>query len=177
MPILLGILAGVGAIIIFIIRTNAAAQAARELGEAAAEAKGFLRRKRWKSQTNTDQIRNIEDPRLSAAVMMCALAKSDDDLSAREVSTIVDLLRENLELSPAEADEMLAQARRMTRDMGDLGTILRRATPPIQAGCTPEQKSELLEMLTTVATADGPIDAIQQDAMDRLRRDFDPDRR
>jgi len=72
MPFILGILAVLGAIVIFIIRANQAAQAARELGEVASEAKGFLRRRRWKSKTITDQIRAIEDPRLAAAVMMCA---------------------------------------------------------------------------------------------------------
>lgn len=177
MPFILGALAVLGAIVFFVIRANQAAQAARELGEVANEAKGFLRRRRWKSKTNTDQIREIDDPRLAAAVMMCALAKSDDDLSESEVTAILDQLGGPLALAPADAEEMLAQARWLTREMKDLGAVLHRATPHINAHCTAPEKAELLDMLIAVTEVDGPIDAIQQDALDRLRRELDLNQR
>lgn len=177
MPFILGILAVLGAIVIFVIRANQAAQAARELGEVASEAKGFLRRRRWKSKTITDQIRAVEDPRLAAAVMMCALASSDGDLSESEVTAIQDQLMGALELAQDDCAETLAQARWLTRDMKDLGTVLHRAAAPIKAICTVQEKTELLEMLTAVAEVDGPMDAIQQDALDRLHRELDLNQR
>lgn len=172
MPFILGLLALLGGIAFFVIRANQAAKAARELGEVASDAKSFLRRNRWKAQTNTDQIREVDDPRLAAAIMMCALAKSDADLSASERDAILDQLKGTLELSNTEAEETLAQARWLTRDMKELGTVLHRVSPSIKANCTAHQKTELLDILHAVAEADGPIDTLQQDAIDRLRREL-----
>jgi len=172
MHFILGHLAALAGIAFFIIRAINAARAARELSGAASEAKGFLRRRRWQAQTNTDHIRDIDDPRLAAAVMMCALAKSDDDLSANERDTILDQLKGKPGLSNTEAEEMLAQARWLTRDMKELGTVLHRASPPIKAYCNAQEMTQLLDMLTVVARADGPIDELQQDAIDRLHREL-----
>lgn len=61
--------------------------------------------------------------------------------------------------------------------MKDLGTVLHRAAAPIKANCTVQEKAELLEMLTAVAEVDGPMDAIQQDALDRLHRELDLNQR
>ncbi len=168
MPFILGLLAVLVAIGVFVIRANRAAQTARDIGEAASEARKFLRRSSWNAQTNTDQIKSIEDPRLAAAVMMCALAKSDADLSESEANAILNQLKGPLALSHTDAEEMLAQARWMTRDMKDLGTLLHRAAPPIQANCNAQEKNKLLDMLLTVSEADGPMDTLQQDAVDRL---------
>ena len=99
------------------------------------------------------------------------------DLTEREVNAIVDQLEGTLALSPADAQEMLAQARWLTREMKDLGTVLHRAAPHINDDCTAQEKAELFDMLTAVGQADGSIDEIQQDALDRLRRDLGLNRR
>ena len=177
MHILLALLSAAGAIAFFIIRANYAAQAARDLGDAASEVKGFVRRSRWKRRTNVDQVRAIEDPRLAAAAMMCALAKSDGDLSEAEVAAILDQLRETLALNDTEAQEMLAEARWLTNDMKELSALLRRASRPIKDHCTAEERAELLAMLATVAESDGPTDPLQQDAIDRLRQELGLDGR
>ena len=172
MAFLVAILGALGVVAFFVIRANQAAKAARELGDLAADAKGFVRRNRWKSKANVDQLRDVEDARLAAAVMMCALAKSDGDLSEREVTAIQEQLTGPLALTAGEAEEMLAQARWLTPDMGDLNALLHRVISPIQANCTPTEKGDLLDMLGAAAAADGPIDAIQQNALDRLREDL-----
>lgn len=172
MHLVAGILGAIGTIVYLIIRANQAARAVQELGAVASDTKSFWRRSRWKSKAHVDQIRAIKDPRLSAAVMMCALAKSDGDLSEREATVIRDQLKGPLGISETDADEVLTQARWLTRDTQELSTTLRRASPPVQASCTAEEKGELMDMLTTVAEADRSIDALQQDALDRLRREF-----
>lgn len=177
MPFILGFFAVVGTIIFFIIRLNRAARAARDLAEMASEAKGFLRRRDWNSQTNTDQIRDIEDPRLAAAVMMCALASADADLSEREVNVILEQLTGPLDIDSNGATEMLAQARWLTRDMKDVNTVLHRAAPPVQANCTGQEKAELFDMLIAVSEADGPSDTIKEDALDHLHRELGLSRR
>lgn len=177
MHIVAGILGVIGVIAFFIIRANQAARAVRELGEVAADTKSLWRRTRWKSKSNVDQIREITDSRLAAAVMMCAMAKSDGDLSEREVKVILEQLRGPLGISESDADEILTQARWLSRDTHELSAALRRAARPVHELCTAEEKGELLDMLTAVGEADKPIDTLQQDALDRLRHELGVDKR
>ena len=107
MHLVAGLLGAIGTIAFFIIRANQAAHAVRELGAVASDTKSLWRRTRWKSKKNVDQIRAIRDPRLSAAVMMCALAKSDDDLSEREVNVIFEQLKGPLQIPETDAHEVL----------------------------------------------------------------------
>lgn len=172
MHILLALLSALGAVAFFVIRANYAAQAARDLGDAATEVKGLVRRSRWKRRTKVDHIRAVRNPRLAAAVMMCAMAKSDGDLSQCEVAAILCQLRGPLGLADAEAKEILAEARWLTGDMKELSAMLRRASTPIQALCSDDERAELIQMLTAVAEADGPANDIQRDALDRLRREL-----
>ena len=172
MHIVLGVLAALGAIAFFIIRANHAAQATRELGEAAADAQGFFRRLFWRRQTNVDLVRTNEDPRLAATIMMCAIAKSDSDFTGREGEVIRERMASMLELRGREAEEIFAHARWLTNDMKDLSALLRRASKAIETSCTADEKAELIEMLGTVAGADGAISDIQRDAIERLQREL-----
>ena len=172
MHIVLGVLAALGAVAFFIIRANHAAQATRELGEAAADAGGFIRRAFWRRRTNVDLVRAIEDPRLAATVMMCAVAKSDGDFTEREGEVILERMASMLELEGAEADEMLVHARWLTNDMKDLSAFLRRAAKAVETRCTAAEKAELIELLGVAAAADGAVSDIQRDAIERLQRDL-----
>lgn len=176
MHIVLGILAALGAVAFFIIRANHAAQATRELGEAAAEAQGFFRRMFWRRRTNVDLVRANEDPRLAATVMMCAVAKSDSDFTEREGEVILERMAGMLELEGAEAEEMLAHARWLTNDMKDLSAFLRRAAKAIETDCNAAEKAGLIEMLGTVAAVDSAVSDIQRDAIQRLQRELGLDR-
>ena len=98
MHIVLAAISAIGALAFFIIRANHVAQASRELGEAAGDAKGLFRRFLWRRRTNVDLIRKIDDPRLAATVMMCAMAQSDGHLTEPEKAVILTQMRGALEL-------------------------------------------------------------------------------
>ncbi len=168
MHIVLAALSALGALAFFIIRANHVAQAGRELGEAAGDAKGLFRRFFWRRRTHVDLIRKIDDPRLAAAVMMCAMAQSDGHMTEAEKSAILERMRGPLELEQAEAVEIFAHAHWLTGDMKELSSLLRRASKPILERCTATERAGLIEMLSQVAAADGAASAIQRDAIERL---------
>lgn len=169
MHIVLGILAAVGVIAFWIMRANQAAQASRELGEAVGDASGAVRRFFWRRRTQVDPIKQIEDPRLAATAMMCALAQSDSLLTDRERQVILEQMAHYLEVGGQAAEEMFAEARWLTKEMRDLDTFLRRLAAPVNQLCSAEEKAQLLEMLSAVADAEGVVSELQQEAIRRLR--------
>jgi uncharacterized tellurite resistance protein B-like protein len=173
MHIVLAVLSAIGAIAFFIIRANHVAQASRELGEAAGDAKGLVRSFLWRRRTNVDLIRKIDDPRMAATVMMCAMAQSDGYMTEPEKAAILAQMRGPLELDSAEAIEVFAHAHWLTGDMKDLSALLRRASKPIIESCTAAEKADLIEMLSRVAAAEGEPSGIQDDAIKRLAIEFD----
>jgi len=173
MHIVLAALSALGALAFFIIRANHVAQAGRELGEAAGDARGLFRRFLWRRRTDVDLIRKIDDPRLAATVMMCAMAQSDGHMTEPEKAAILGQMRGPLELEQAEAVELFAHAHWLTGDMKELSSLLRRASKPVLERCTADEKTGLIDMLSQVAAADGEPSAIQSDAIQRLAIEFD----
>lgn len=170
MHILLAILGAIGTIVFFVIRANQLNRAGRELAETAGDVKKFVRRSRWQSKTKTDPIKDIRDPRLAAAVMMYAIAKSDGDVTERQRSSILEQLRDGLGMDYEEAGEILGQARWLTQDLHDVTTILRRAAAPVEASCTVEECRDLIEILEHVAGVEGGMTDAQKNSLDGLRR-------
>lgn len=173
MHIVLATLSVLGAVAFFIIRANHVARASRELGEAAGDARGLFRSFLWRRRTNVDLIRKIDDPRVAATVMLCAMAQSDGHTTEREKAAILEQMRGPLELEQAEAVEIFAHAHWLVGDMKELSALLRRASKPILERCTAAEKAGLIEMLSQVAAADGAPSAIQSDAIERLAIELD----
>lgn len=172
MHIVIGVITALGALAFWIIRAREAAHAAHELGDMAGDVRGLFRRRRWRKKTEIDLSRQVKDPSLAAAVMMCATAQSDALLTEREHQVMLDLMQRNMGLDAQKAEELFAQARWLTSDMKDLDATLRRVSRPVIDSCTVEDRNDLIAMLTAVAEAEGPADPLQQAAIERLRHDL-----
>ncbi len=169
MHIIIGLLSAIGLLVMVLWRISMAIQASREIAGAAQDAKGFFRRHKWKNKVNADKLKQIEDPREAAVIMMVAVAESDGSISDRECKKILHIIMTKFEASQKVAEEFLAQARWMTKDAGDLTSFLNRLKPVIQRSCDATQKRELIEMLKEVAEVDGRHEGNIHDSIDRLQ--------
>lgn len=172
MHILLGLLSAAGAIAFYLYRARQAAEVTQELGELASTARGAVRRFFWRRRTDVQQTKQLDDPALAASTMMCALAQSDSLMTDRERQVILDRMAQTFQIEGNAADELFAQARWLTNEMGDLDSFLRRLARPVNERCTAAEKAELIDMLTAVAAADGPPDTVQWEAIRRLTQQF-----
>lgn len=175
MHIVLGVLAVLGAIAYFVIRANQVGQAGKELAETAGEVKGLFRSARWRSKSKTDPFAEIDDPRLAAAVMMHAIAKCDGDVTENQRVAMLDSMQTKLGLEKKTAEEMLVRARWLIQDLNDTSTTLRRAAPPVDRNCTPQEIDDLLDMLAGIANVEGEATGLQKNAIDGLKRRLRPD--
>lgn len=72
--------------------------------------------------------------------------------------------------SPAQAEELLAHARWLVRDIVDVDNSYRRLMPVIMKQCGPAEIAELTVMLEQVASAEGPAGVVEQQALERFKR-------
>ncbi len=168
MHILLALATAVAVIAGFIIRASYVARAGRDLGETAAEMGGFIRRSRWRRKTKVDLAQNVTDPRLAATAMMCAMAKSEGDITEQQKRVIRDQMRQHFQLDGQAADEMFAQARWLTGEPADLTSYLTRLHKPVLAHCDERERRDLIDMLSAVAHVEGEPTEIEAAAIERL---------
>ena len=133
------ILAILGTVLAVLFRMQQAANAARDLADAADEARGFFRRWGWRRKHLKHPLDAVDDAREAATVMMVAAAQSDGNITERERLAIVAEVTRRFGATPSQAEEL---------------------TPLILRTCGPTERSDLVEMLGTVAAADGPSDEV-----------------
>jgi uncharacterized tellurite resistance protein B-like protein len=160
MHILAAIGAILGVLIFVLFRMQQAANAARDIADAADEARGFFRRWGWRRKFAKNPLDTVEDAREAAAAMMVAAAQSDGSITERERSAITAQMVKRFGATQGQADELLARARWLVQDRIDAAEVFRRLTPLIQRSCGPTERSDLIDMLRTVAEADGRADEV-----------------
>ena len=170
MPVLMALVAVLGAIGVILWRLNAAADAAKGLADTAQDLAGLHRRWRWRRKAHADQLSLVDDPRMAAVAMMAAVAQADGAMTAAERVAILRLSVEKFGCTGKVAEEMLVYGRFLVRETHDPDNCFRRLTPLIQAKCGPQERADLLEMLRAVANADGPAGEHERQSIERFAR-------
>ena len=155
MPILISLLGALAVALMILWRLNQAATAARGVGEAAEDLRGAWRRWSWRRKSRVDQIREVDDPRIAATIMMVAVAEYDGALTDAEHQTMRRQICTKFGASEALADELIAHARWLNRNGGDIGSLFLKLKPVVEAKCAPRERSELIEMLRQVDGVSG----------------------
>ena len=153
-----------GVLFLVLLRMQQAAHAARDLADAADEARGLFRRWGWRRKQLRHPLDAVDDAREAAAAMMVAAAQWDGGITERERSAIVAEMGKHFGATPQQAEALLARARWLVQDRTDAGEVFRRLTPVVLRTCGPQERSDLVEMLRSVAASeDGNDDVLAQD--------------
>jgi uncharacterized tellurite resistance protein B-like protein len=168
MHILAALGAVLGVLLFVLFRMQQAANAARDIAGAADEARGLFRRWGWRRKLAKHPLETIDDAREAAAAMMVAVAQADGAITERERGAITGEMATRFGATPQQAEELLARARWLVQDRSDAGEVFRRLTPLVQRTCGPVERSDLIEMLGSVAKADGRVDDIVTQDIARL---------
>jgi len=91
---------------------------------------------------------------LATAALLIEMAHADFDAAEREVAVIREQLRRQFALSDTELEALMERAEARQRD----SVSLHNFTHQLHEYLEPEEKERLLEMLWTVAYADGRLD-------------------
>jgi uncharacterized tellurite resistance protein B-like protein len=157
-----------GVLLLVLLRMQQAAHAARDLADAADDARGLFRRWGWRRKQLHNPLDGVDDAREAAAAMMVAAAQSDGSITERERTAMAAEMSRRFGATLQQAEALIARARWLVQDRTDAGEVFRRLTPLIKRTCGPQEKSDLIEMLAAVAAADGGNDDVLSQDITRL---------
>jgi uncharacterized tellurite resistance protein B-like protein len=149
-----------GVLFLVLLRMQQAAHAARDLADAADDARGLFRRWGWRRRQLRNPLDGVDDAREAAAAMMVAAAQSDGSITERERTAIAAEMSRHFGATPQQAEALIARARWLVQDRTDAGEVFRRLTPLMVRTCGPQERSDLVGMLEAVAAADGGNDDV-----------------
>jgi uncharacterized tellurite resistance protein B-like protein len=170
MHILAALAAAAGVVIFLLIRAQQATTAARDVADAASDLGGLFRRWSWRRRANVNPLDAVTDPREAAVAMMVAVAQFDGAVTEAEQTTMLDLAMAHFGATREQAIELVSRGRWLAQERADVGEMMRRLTPVIEAKCAPAQRRELIGMLTAVASASGNADETVRHDIDNLKR-------
>lgn len=157
MHILLGILGIVGAAAFWIWRINAAAQAARELGDLAGEAANLPRKMRFRSKAKKRGLDVIDDPREAAAVMLLNAARAGGEVSVETKTLIRREMERAFDIGPDQSGELLSRAAWHSSGVLEPVDVVRRMTDFLVANVSREALADLATLIARIVSAEsGP---------------------
>jgi hypothetical protein len=110
-----------------------------------------------------------DDPRIAVAGMMYAVATEYGPLSPEQERHILAQLTDRIGLDPNVARLCLTGGKRVARRLhGDLNSRLHQLLRPIESKCSPEEKIDVVEMLTIAAGANAQRIGPVRDGISRL---------
>ena len=166
---LLAVAAGVG---VWMYRARNAADAAQTVFDMASDAKAAARRFGYHRKHNKSPLDTVDDPRLSAAAMLVAMAKLDGDLSRDQIERITRECIETFDVDAAEGADMTAFGRWLSQH-GEPEEVLRRLARSLRGSMDAERQTSLYAMLERVAAIEGgEVSERQTRAVEMVRRTF-----
>jgi uncharacterized tellurite resistance protein B-like protein len=167
MPVLITILAALGAAAFWYYRIRALGGVAQDVVDAAQRARGAVRRRRFRNNVESSPFASVEDPAAAAAAMLIALAGPDGRLSAAAEAAVKEELgrivaRERLVETFTFGSWLGGQA----RDPNDLSLRFAKLWTGM---LVEEERAEFHEMASRVAAADGEPSDLQKVALLRLK--------
>jgi hypothetical protein len=110
-----------------------------------------------------------DDPRIAVAGMMYAVATEYGPLSPEQERHILAQLTDRIGLDPQVARLCLTGGKRVARRLpGDLNSRLHRLLGPIESKCSPQEKADVIEMLTIAAGGNAQRIGPVRDGISRL---------
>ncbi|TDR94573.1 TerB family tellurite resistance protein [Enterovirga rhinocerotis] len=166
MVVIIGVLAIVGGILIWVLRAHSAVTAVRDLDR---DTKGLRRRIRHAVQDFAGgALRRINDPRLAAAILMIQLVRAEGAMSAEEKTEILDVMETKLGLpDPAATFE---KAWGYTEPGRPFSIFADELLPLFRKSLDARERDDLVGMLRRIAAADAPPSDLQGEAVIRLKK-------
>jgi uncharacterized tellurite resistance protein B-like protein len=167
MHILLTILGVVGAFGYYWFVIRNASNAVGEIADAAGRARGAYRRNQFRKKADAATINAIDDPRTAAVVMAVAVASADGDMTPEQDAALNEAMTDILRVS--DPVEEMTFAKWAVREISDPNNISMRLSRLWMSSLDTQERQELVDLVRTVAGADGGLSDIQREAIDRLR--------
>ena len=168
MPIILAVLAILGAIAIWWYRIKYMSEAAGDIADAVGRVQGGLRRGKLRKKAALSPIASIDDPITAAATVITAIAAEGVAVSDVLEKRIRDEVRA-IAASDKQLDEAVIYAKWATDQVADVPTVIDKTTLLLKPSLTDGEKQQLVAMLIR-ATPPGERHAMFKRRIEQLQR-------
>jgi uncharacterized tellurite resistance protein B-like protein len=167
MPVLVTILAALGAAAFWYYRVKAIGAVAHDAADVAQRVRGAYRRKRFKHRAESSAFAAVDDPAAAATAMLISLATADGRLTNAAEETIKGEMRRVM--APADLDETFTFGCWLAGQATDPSDLSLRFAKLWTTALTTAERSELYDMASRVAAAGGEPTDLQRVALLRLK--------
>ncbi|MCG7574564.1 hypothetical protein MHM39_13395 [Phaeobacter sp. CNT1-3] len=171
MHIILGALSFIAVIYFWVIRARNAADATQGVLETANDVRLAARRFGFKRRSNMHSVDAVEDPIVAAAALAVAFLELDDFPTAEQKSALTSALRENLQVSHQDAEELITLGHWLTNECQGAVSAVPRLSRRLYRLSGQDHfvaVTRSLQMLVRFGT--GHLSAKQQDALNEMSR-------
>ncbi len=172
MPILLTILAAAGAVIFWIYRARAAADAAHDVADMAGDLVSAARRFGFRRRYNEHPVDSIENETLAAGALAIALSNTSPLPTAETRAAQTVALRKHLKLDAEGADEVYAMAGWLINECGGADPAVTRLGKKLFKLGGPAALDPVLQVANDTATVAGGLTDPEREALAELARVF-----
>lgn len=173
MPAILALLGLVAAVLIYVVRARNAAGMATDLMDMANDVRNAARRFGFRRQGNLHPAESIEDPNIAIAGIASAFLELDDLPTSNQRSALTRAMRNTLNLSAQDADELSILGRWLAAECGSAQAAVSRLTRKLVRLSGQESLTALLTVInTTLASGTNSLNLKQKEALDDVRRAF-----
>jgi uncharacterized tellurite resistance protein B-like protein len=151
MHILLALLVIVGGGLFWWYRMRTLGDAASDVIDTAGKARGYLRRKKIRTQHEHSPLTAIDDPVLAAATVIFAIVSEDALITDNHYEAVRDAIIDICE--PAKADEAVIYAKWAASQIDDTVTVIEKTSLLLQQRLNDMEKLELIDMVGKAAGA------------------------
>ena len=166
MPILIIFAAIIASVLFWLLRAHYAVKQLKEIDQ---DTKG-LQRKAKSAFENIigTPLQRVNDVRLAAVILMIQIVRTGSPITASEKTRILELMENPLEIQTISAT--FERAWRYTQERRPFSLVADPLLPLFREKLTGEERVQLVEMLTKVASAHSAPSELQREALVRLKR-------
>lgn len=173
MPVLLGILAALGAVYFFVIRARNAAEMTSDVLDAANDVRLAARRFGFRRQAKRHPADTIEDPNIALAALGCAFVELDDLPTREQRLALTSGLGRVTRLDLDTVEELQTLGRWIMQECGGAQPAIARLTRPLNKMQGAVGFENLMDVVQGVAKAGtGSLSPKQTDTLDDIKRAF-----
>ena len=129
----------------------------------------WQRRRAWRKRYEGDPIHSVEDPIGIAALFIIGVAKIDGDISATQKDAVLTEFRNRFSLDERQATQLFGASAHLLGQPQVIRTQLDGVMERHREHFSAEQVTSLIDMMTTVVTADGEATPDQAELIAMVR--------
>lgn len=134
----------------------------------------WYRRHAFAKKFGADPVYSIEDPVHVAALLIIGAAKLNGDVTAEQKKVAQEQFESSFSMDASEASELFGSAAHLLAAPQLIDTQLRKLADKNADRFSTEQAESMVEMMITVASADGDITGPQRDLIETIRSQVVP---